>query len=91
MQIGMFYQMQVPRPSSRSYEADRFLEMLDQVAYAEEMGLTSVWMADHQFRVPSGPTPAPPTTVSATWKPMPRRAWTRSYPCFKWAAYSMRK
>lgn len=50
MHIGMFYQMQVPRPSSRSYEADRFLEMLDQVAYAEEMGLTSVWMADHQFR-----------------------------------------
>ena len=65
MQIGMFYQMQVPRPSSRSYEADRFLEMLDQVAYAEEMGLTSVWMADHQFRTEWSHSSAPDVTLGA--------------------------
>ena len=29
MQIGMFYQMQIPRRSSRSYEADRFFRLLD--------------------------------------------------------------
>ena len=65
MQIGMFYQMQVPRPSSRSYEADRFQEMLDQVAYAEEMGLTSVWMADHQFRTEWSHSSAPDVTLGA--------------------------
>ena len=65
MQIGMFYQMQVPRPSSRSYEADRFLDMLDQVAYAEEMGLTSVWMADHQFRTEWSHSSAPDVTLGA--------------------------
>ena len=65
MQIGMFYQMQVPRPSSRSYEADRFLEMLDQVAYAEEMGLSSVWMADHQFRTEWSHSSAPDVTLGA--------------------------
>ena len=65
MQIGMFYQMQVPRPSSRSYEAGRFLEMLDQVAYAEEMGLSSVWMADHQFRTEWSHSSAPDVTLGA--------------------------
>ena len=65
MQIGMFYQMQVPRPSSRSYEAERFLEMLDQVAYAEEMGLSSVWMADHQFRTEWSHSSAPDVTLGA--------------------------
>ena len=65
MQIGMFYQMQVPRPSSRSYEADRFLEMLDQVAHAEELGLSSVWMADHQFRTEWSHSSAPDVTLGA--------------------------
>jgi alkanesulfonate monooxygenase SsuD/methylene tetrahydromethanopterin reductase-like flavin-dependent oxidoreductase (luciferase family) len=65
MQIGMFYQMQVPRPSSRTYEADRFLEMLDQVAFAEEMGLSSVWMADHQFRTEWSHSSAPDVTLGA--------------------------
>jgi alkanesulfonate monooxygenase SsuD/methylene tetrahydromethanopterin reductase-like flavin-dependent oxidoreductase (luciferase family) len=65
MQIGMFYQMQVPRSSSRSYEADRFLEMLDQAAYAEEMGLSSVWMADHQFRTEWSHSSAPDVTLGA--------------------------
>ena len=65
MQIGMFYQMQVPRPSSPRYEAERFREMLEQVAFAEEMGLKSVWMADHQFRTEWSHSSAPDVTLGA--------------------------
>ena len=39
--------------------------MLDQVAYAEEMGLTSVWMADHQFRTEWSHSSAPDVTLGA--------------------------
>ena len=65
MQIGMFYQMQVPRPWTRGSESQRFLDMLDQVAFAEEMGLKSVWMADHQFRTEWSHSSAPDVTLGA--------------------------
>ena len=50
MQIGMFYQIQVPKPWTAQSESNRYWEMLEQVSFAEEMGLASVWLADHQFR-----------------------------------------
>ena len=65
MQIGMFYQMQVPKPWTRGGESQRFLDMLDQVAFAEEMGLKSVWMADHQFRSEWSHSSAPDVTLGA--------------------------
>ena len=50
MDIGMFYQIQVPKPWTTEREPEIYYEMMDQVPFAEEMGFSSVWMADHQFR-----------------------------------------
>ena len=65
MQIGMFYQLQVPRPWSPQTESDRYWEMLEQVTFAEEMGFESVWMADHQFRTEWSHSSAPDVTLAA--------------------------
>jgi len=50
MRIGMFYQIQVPKPWEAGSEAQRFHQMLEQVTYAEEMGIESVWFVEHHFR-----------------------------------------
>ena len=65
MQIGMFYQMQVPKPWTRQSESDCYWEMLEQVVFAEELGLESVWMADHQFRTEWSHSSAPEVTLGA--------------------------
>ena len=65
MQIGMFYQIQVPRPWGAQTESDRYWEMMDQVVLAEELGLESVWMADHQFRTEWSHSSAPDVTLAA--------------------------
>ena len=50
MQIGLFYQIQVPKPWTAESESQRFFEMMDQVTYAEEVGMQSVWFVEHHFR-----------------------------------------
>ena len=65
MQIGMFYQIQVPKPWTAQTESDRYWEMLEQVSFAEEMGLESVWLADHQFRTEWSHSSAPDVTLGA--------------------------
>ncbi len=65
MQIGMFYQIQVPKPWTASSDFDRYREMMDQVVLAEELGFESVWMADHQFRSEWSHSSAPDITLAA--------------------------
>lgn len=65
MQIGMFYQLQVPKPWSAQTEPDRYWEMIEQAVYAEELGLSSIWMADHQFRTEWSHSSAPDVTLGA--------------------------
>jgi alkanesulfonate monooxygenase SsuD/methylene tetrahydromethanopterin reductase-like flavin-dependent oxidoreductase (luciferase family) len=65
MRIGLFYQMQVPKPWSASSESDRFMEMLDEVAYAEEIGMESVWFVEHHFRSEWSHSSAPDVTLAA--------------------------
>ena len=65
MQIGMFYQIQVPKPWTASSDFDRYREMMDQVVLAEELGFESVWMADHQFRSEWSHSSAPDVTLAA--------------------------
>ena len=50
MRIGLFYQIQVPKPWGPTSEADRFYEAIEQVPYAEKMGFESVWFTEHHFR-----------------------------------------
>ena len=65
MQIGMFYQIQVPKPWSASSDSDKYWEMMDQIVLAEELGFSSVWMADHQFRTEWSHSSAPEVTLAA--------------------------
>ena len=65
MQIGMFYQIQVPKPWSASSDSDKYWEMMDQIILAEELGFSSVWMADHQFRTEWSHSSAPDVTLAA--------------------------
>ena len=65
MRIGMFYQIQVPKPWDAGSEALRFHQMLDQVTYAEEMGLESVWFVEHHFRSEWSHSSAPDISLAA--------------------------
>ena len=65
MQIGLFYQIQVPKPWTRSSESDRYWEMIEEVTFAEEMGMGSVWFVEHHFRSEWSHSSAPDITLSA--------------------------
>ena len=39
MQIGLFYQVQVPKPWNAESETKRDWEMLEEVSYADQMGM----------------------------------------------------
>ena len=65
MRIGLFYQIQVPKPWGPTSEADRFYEALEQVPYAEQMGFDSVWFTEHHFRPVWSHNSAPDLTLAA--------------------------
>ncbi len=65
MQIGMFYQIQVPRPWSSTSDLDRHWEMMDQIVMAEDLGFESVWVPDHLFRTEWSHSSAPDVTLAA--------------------------
>ena len=50
MKIGMFYQIQVPKPWTAEGERDRYWEMMEQVELADQIGMSSVWLVEHHFR-----------------------------------------
>src|SRR5260370_37060643 len=47
MRIGLFYQIQVPKPWTPSSESQRIHEALDQIPYAEQHGFHSVGCSRH--------------------------------------------
>ena len=65
MKIGLFYQIQVPKPWSADSEAKRIWEALEQITYAEEMGFHSVWFSEHHFRPEWSHNSAPDLTLAA--------------------------
>ena len=65
MKIGLFYQIQVPKPWSEESEAKRIWEALDQIAYADELGFHSVWFSEHHFRPEWSHNSAPDLTLAA--------------------------
>ena len=65
MDIGLFYQIQVPKPWSTDSESRRYWEMLEEVTYAEEIGMTSVWFVEHHFRSEWSHSSAPDITLAA--------------------------
>jgi alkanesulfonate monooxygenase SsuD/methylene tetrahydromethanopterin reductase-like flavin-dependent oxidoreductase (luciferase family) len=65
MRIGLFYQIQVPKPWTANSEAQRIYEALDQIPYAEQQGFDSVWFSEHHFRPVWSHNSAPDLTLAA--------------------------
>ena len=65
MDLGLFYQIQVPKPWDAASESRKFHEMMEQVSYAEAMGMTSVWFVEHHFRSEWSHSSAPDITLAA--------------------------
>ena len=65
MRIGLFYQIQVPKPWTPTSESQRIYEALDQIPYAERMGFESVWFSEHHFRPVWSHNSAPDLTLAA--------------------------
>ncbi|MGH7047821.1 MAG: LLM class flavin-dependent oxidoreductase [Stellaceae bacterium] len=65
MRIGLFYQIQVPKPWTASSESQRIYEALEQIPFAEEQGFSSVWFSEHHFRPVWSHNSAPDLTLAA--------------------------
>jgi alkanesulfonate monooxygenase SsuD/methylene tetrahydromethanopterin reductase-like flavin-dependent oxidoreductase (luciferase family) len=65
MRIGLFYQIQVPKPWTRTSESERIYEALEQIPYAEQQGFQSVWFSEHHFRPVWSHNSAPDLTLAA--------------------------
>ena len=65
MKIGMFYQIQVPKPWTAEGERDRYWEMMEQVELADQIGMSSVWLAEHHFRSEWSHSSGPDVTLAA--------------------------
>jgi alkanesulfonate monooxygenase SsuD/methylene tetrahydromethanopterin reductase-like flavin-dependent oxidoreductase (luciferase family) len=49
MKIGLFYELQTPRPWDAESEHRTIQQALEQVALADEMGIDYVWAVEHHF------------------------------------------
>lgn len=49
MKIGIFYELQLPRPWNPDSELKLFQNSLEQVALADRLGLDYVWAVEHHF------------------------------------------
>jgi natural product biosynthesis luciferase-like monooxygenase protein len=64
MSYGLFY-LPSSLPATRAQGAERFRTVIDQVAYGEEIGFESVWLAEHHFHPFAGIFSAPPVIGAA--------------------------
>ena len=69
MKFGLFYELSVPRPWTRESERPVYLNTLEQVRLADELGFDQVWAVEHHHaaagrgvdeRALLGGGPAPP-------------------------------
>jgi alkanesulfonate monooxygenase SsuD/methylene tetrahydromethanopterin reductase-like flavin-dependent oxidoreductase (luciferase family) len=49
MRFGLFYEISVPRPWTRESERTVYLNALEQVRLADELGFDQVWAVEHHF------------------------------------------
>lgn len=71
MRYGLFYLPTEP-PSNRTDAAARLRTVVEQTAYAEQLGFDSVWLAEHHFHSFGGIFSAPPVIGAAIAQRMAR-------------------
>jgi alkanesulfonate monooxygenase SsuD/methylene tetrahydromethanopterin reductase-like flavin-dependent oxidoreductase (luciferase family) len=49
LEFGLLYEWQMPFGISREDESRHFLQMMDQIKLAEQLGFSSVWSVEHHF------------------------------------------
>ena len=49
MKFGLFYELQVPRPWEATSEHTVLQQALEQIEYAESLGIDYVWLVEHHF------------------------------------------
>ena len=64
MSFGLFY-LPSSLPATRNEGAERFRTIVDQVAFGEQLGFNSVWLAEHHFHPFAGFFSAPPVIGAA--------------------------
>src|SRR5262245_25136436 len=64
MRYGLFY-LPSSLPATRAEGAERFRTIVEQIAYGEEIGLDSVWLAEHHFHSFAGFFSSPPVIGAA--------------------------
>ncbi len=64
MRYGIFY-LPALTPADRAGSAARLRELVEQSAYAEELGFDSVWLAEHHFHSFGGVLSSPPVIGAA--------------------------
>jgi alkanesulfonate monooxygenase SsuD/methylene tetrahydromethanopterin reductase-like flavin-dependent oxidoreductase (luciferase family) len=65
VEFGLLYEWQMPLGVSREEESGRFLQMQEQIRFAESVGFKSVWSVEHHFLESFSHASAP--EVLLTW------------------------
>jgi alkanesulfonate monooxygenase SsuD/methylene tetrahydromethanopterin reductase-like flavin-dependent oxidoreductase (luciferase family) len=65
MKFGLFYEISVPRPWTREAERTVYLNALEQVRLADELGFDQVWAVEHHFLEEYSHCPAPELFLTA--------------------------
>jgi alkanesulfonate monooxygenase SsuD/methylene tetrahydromethanopterin reductase-like flavin-dependent oxidoreductase (luciferase family) len=65
MKFGLFYELSVPRPWTRESERTVYMNALEQVRLADEIGFDQVWAVEHHFLEEYSHCPAPELFLTA--------------------------
>ena len=65
MKFGIFYELSVPRPWHREAERTVYMNALEQVRLADELGFDQVWCVEHHFLEEYSHSPAPELFLTA--------------------------
>ena len=65
MQFGLFYEHQLPRPWSEGAEQQLIADALDQVEFADKIGIDFVWEVEHHFLEEYSHSSAPEVFLAA--------------------------
>ncbi|MCB1006902.1 MAG: LLM class flavin-dependent oxidoreductase, partial [Acidimicrobiales bacterium] len=65
MKFGLFYEHQLPRPWDQDSEHRLVQEALDQIEYADQLGIEYVWEVEHHFLEEYSHSTAPEVFLAA--------------------------